>query len=253
MLLLLFYISPSFLKYGLLTEAVGNELLLILAPALIFAHLAGWRWIDTFNLHKSPARIMLAAALFGIGLPPWASLFQEWQNKIWPADPDSMKMQLDMFTEALRTHAALKVVLIGALAGVCEEMLFRGPLQMSMLRKAPAWAAIVFTALLFSAIHLDVHGFPLRAVLGAMLGFIACRSGSIFPAILAHALYDITALGIAAWQIHHVPLNPIGEGTMTSLDKWALILGAGLMLAAVAIGWRRSEPQALAPGQLTRR
>ena len=72
-------------------------------------------------------------------------------------------MQAEMFVQALQTHVVFKVIVIGLLAGVCEEMLFRGPIQVSLLRKAPAWAAIGFTAVLFAAIHIDAHGFLVRA------------------------------------------------------------------------------------------
>jgi hypothetical protein len=168
--------------------------------------------------------------LLGAGLAPWAPFVQELQNRLWPPDPQAAKQQMEVFVAALQTHAAIKVLAIGALAGLCEETLFRGPMQNSMLRRIPPWAAIIFTAILFSALHLDVHGFPLRAALGALLGWIAWRSGSIIPAMVAHGLYDTTALAIGAWQIHHGQVS----NEVTAVDKWAMAVGAALIAAAVA-------------------
>jgi membrane protease YdiL (CAAX protease family) len=230
-LLLLFYVAPSFSRYGLLAEAVGNELLLILAPTLLFAHTAGWKWRETFSLRPAPGPAVLAAALLGVGLAPWAGLAQEWLNRGWPPDPTSYKQQMDAFTSLLRSHAALKAILIGALAGTCEEILFRGPIQISMLRRIPPWAAIGFTAILFSAIHLDVHGFPLRTFLGALLGYLAWRSASIYTAMIAHGLYDTAALALGAWQLQHP--------NSTTLDIVTLAIGAALILAGLPL-WRRS-------------
>jgi len=45
---------------------------------------------------------------------------------------------------------------------VCEEFLFRGPIMTGMRRRLPMWPAIIVTALLFAAAHLDLYGLPIR-------------------------------------------------------------------------------------------
>lgn len=228
-LLLLFYVGPEFMQHGLLPAVLGNELLLILAPTLIFAWLGGWDWKQTFNLRGSGSKVLIGAALLGMGLSAWAPLIQEWQNKLWPADQQGAQQQFeDVVKIGLQSHAVLNVIVLGLLAGVCEEMLFRGPIQNSLLRRVPAWFAIIAAALLFSAIHLDAHGFPIRALLGGLLGWIAWRSGSIFPAMLTHALFDTTQLALYAWKLHHGMI----EKGLTRLDKVALAVGAALVIAA---------------------
>jgi membrane protease YdiL (CAAX protease family) len=112
-------------------------------------------------------------------------------------------------------------------------MLFRGPLQAAMMRRIPVWATIVFVALLFAGIHLDIHGFPLRTILGILLGWIVWRTGSIFPAMIAHGLFDTTQLALAAYQIHHGGVST----ELTTLDYWALAIGAVFILGAAVI-WR---------------
>jgi sodium transport system permease protein len=232
-LLLLFYISPNFARHGLMAEAIGNEILLILAPTLLFAWALGWSERETFSLRPASKSILVAAALLGMGLSAWAPLFQDVQNRFWAPDPDVARDSMNMFVSALQTFPAIKVVLIGVLAGVCEEMLFRGPIQAAILRRLPVWAAIVFVAFLFAGIHLDVHGFPLRALLGILLAWIVWRTGSIFPAMIAHGLFDTTQLALAAWQIHHGGVST----ALTRLDYWALAVGAIFILASIAI-WR---------------
>lgn len=232
-LLLLFYVSPSFKT--LMVTAIGNELLLILAPTLLFAFVAGWDWRRTFSLRPTLPPVMVAAAVLGMGLSTWGPFAQEMQNRLWRPDPDATRESTEMFLTALRHHAAIKVIVIGLLAGVCEEMLFHGPLLASMLRKIPPVAAIVFGAILFSAIHLDAHGFPLRAALGILLGWIVWRTGSIYPAMVAHAFYDTTQLALAAWQVHyHNGVIPTG---FTAFDYWALGVGAVLIGVSVLL-WR---------------
>ena len=79
----------------------------------------------------------------------------------------------------------------------------------------------------------------LRTLLGMLLGWIVWRTGSIYPAMLAHGLYDTSSLAMAAWQIHHSGLSSIG--TFTPLDYWALAIGAVLILVSVVM-WVRLSP-----------
>jgi len=101
---------------------------------------------------------------------------------------------------------------------VGEEILFRGFIQQSFaVRFNPAVATVV-NSLLFGAIYLYLHGiwhdgsgFHLRAgsavfaiVLMACIGtvFTLCRtlSGSLWPAMAAHAAFNLTLLALAIHQ-----------------------------------------------------
>ncbi len=249
-LLLLFYVSPSWPvlwshvdpnadRHKLLVTLFGNELLLILAPALFFAWLARWRWAQTFSWRPTRLGVLGGAALVGIGLAPWINLLSGLQQMFWPRDPESARMEAELMVPALAQHPVLVIVTVGLLAGICEELFYRGPLQTAFLRRLPPWGAIVITALLFAGIHLDLHGMALRALLGMFLGWIVWRSASIFPAMLAHGLYDSTALALAAWTIRRHGAERVMTETsipsfhLTASDAAQLIAGA-LLLAA---GW----------------
>jgi membrane protease YdiL (CAAX protease family) len=149
------------------------------------------------------------------------------------------KLETQFFVDALRAHPVLTVLAVGLLAGLCEELLFRGPVQASMLRKLPPWAAIGFAAIIFAAAHLDLHGFVIRALLGVLLGWMVWRSRSIFPAMVAHALFDSTQLALTAWQLRHqgdVTVDP-SKLVITTSDVVALGVGA-LLLVAGTVVWR---------------
>ena len=246
-LLLLFYVQPSILEHvrseswKLLTVVAGNELLLILAPIMLLASLARWDWVQTFNLRQPRAVILVSAAMIGIGLSPWAQLASEAQNHFWPRDAGSGKLEMELLVASLKAHAVLTVVVVGLLAGVCEELLFRGPIQTALLRGTRPAYAILLAAILFSAIHMDVHGFAIRAILGAILGWIVWRSGSIFPAMLAHGLFDSTQLALSAWQVHHGAAEAqTGSLALTASDL-ILLAAAGVLVAAATMLWRRQS------------
>jgi membrane protease YdiL (CAAX protease family) len=84
----------------------------------------------------------------------------------------------------------LNIVFVAVLAGVGEELLFRGLIQRLLTRKYGRWMGIVVAAALFSAMHLQFYGFFPRFILGMVLGILFAYSGSLWVAILAHFFYD---------------------------------------------------------------
>lgn len=69
----------------------------------------------------------------------------------------------------------------------CEELLFRGYLQRILWARHSRLAAIVASALLFTLMHLEPAGAPARLEMGLLFGAIAALTGSLWPAVAAHA------------------------------------------------------------------
>jgi sodium transport system permease protein len=253
-LLLLFYVSPEWRKQGLFAQLLGNELLLILAPALLFAMVGRWNWRETFKLRPAHAAALLGGALLGIGLAPWVQFVMVLQKMVWPGESETAEQTTRLIVDALKAHPYLTIVGVGALAGVCEELFYRGPLQTAFARKLPPWVAITLVGVLFGAIHMDVHGLPVRAALGILLGWIVWRSGSIYPAMLAHGLYDSTSIAMFYWA-----LRTQGEKILTTqpaglhlerADVIALSVGAvAIVVGAILFGMSTRRAQSAAPAQ----
>lgn len=80
------------------------------------------------------------------------------------------------------------------IAALCEEMLFRG-LILQLIRRRAGWGqAIVWSAALFAIYHLNPIVLLPVTLVGAYLGLLVWRSGSLYPAIAAHALNNGLAL-----------------------------------------------------------
>jgi hypothetical protein len=135
-----------------------------------------------------------------------------------------------------------RVALVGALglaAPVCEEFFFRGVLQPGLMSRLEPARAIVVTALLFSAFHLDPVGFLARFELGILFGLLAWRSGSVWPGIAAHAANNLTATALyflAPGEAEpQAPLLVVG----------GMLLGGnlGLLLLARAASGRLRSPK----------
>jgi membrane protease YdiL (CAAX protease family) len=84
---------------------------------------------------------------------------------------------------------------ISLLAGVGEEMFFRGVLQAAFTGWMGVWAGLALASVLFGLLHAITPTYALlAAVMGAYLGVLWHFSGNLLTPILAHALYDFLAL-----------------------------------------------------------
>ncbi|HEY6003257.1 MAG TPA: type II CAAX endopeptidase family protein [Anaeromyxobacter sp.] len=136
---------------------------------------------------------------------------------------------LRLFEGPRSEQLALAAVAI-FLAPACEEIAFRGYVQTTLgLRRGPA-AAVMGAAVLFALLHMNPVLFPALVVLGAIFGWLAWRAGSIWPAVVAHAVNNAisSALALAGpvAQAEPPPLSVIGA---------AMALGGGALLAIGAI------------------
>jgi membrane protease YdiL (CAAX protease family) len=94
---------------------------------------------------------------------------------------------------------------LAALAGVgiaplCEEMFFREALLARILRDTPGSLAVLVSSVLFGAFHFGSGGAILVGTLclmGAILGHLRLRTGSLGPPILLHALNNGIAILVA--------------------------------------------------------
>jgi uncharacterized protein len=130
------------------------------------------------------------------------------------------------------------ILMICVLAPVIEEMLFRGLILRGFLARYPRWPAIVVSALLFGASHLNLYQFVLASFSGIVLGWLYERTRSLIPCIALHAAYNgaVTWLNVQpdAWDEFR------WDG---SVAAWSFALGAALLSVAAL---RRMLPPARA-------
>jgi membrane protease YdiL (CAAX protease family) len=92
-----------------------------------------------------------------------------------------------------------QLALVAAAAGFGEELLFRGLLQGGLAnwigQPAGPWIALVAASLVFGLFHWLNTTYALLAVAaGLYFGGLLILTGSLWPPIVAHALYDFIAL-----------------------------------------------------------
>ena len=96
-----------------------------------------------------------------------------------------------------------EIALVSLLAGVGEELLFRGLVQRGLAQLGPLanspWLPLVLASLVFGACHALTKTYAvLAAGMGAYLGALYLMTGDLIAPIITHALYDFVLLALYA-------------------------------------------------------
>jgi sodium transport system permease protein len=123
------------------------------------------------------------------------------------------------------------LLLVAVLPGICEEIAFRGVLLHGLRRRYRPAVLCLVVGLIFGLFHLDLARILPTAFLGVALAAVTLLTGSLYPAMLWHALNNAGAIlaGDAG-----VPVGDLGAGVYL-----AGALVAGL---AFALLWKNRTP-----------
>ena len=136
---------------------------------------------------------------------------------------------IDELVRQASSSAPLGVLLaVGLAPALGEELLFRGLLLRVFALRFAGPVAVPASAALFGAAHLDAVQGAAALLLGAYLGALTWRAGSLLPAMLCHAANNsVGVLGVQG-------VLPLGDGPGD--PRWAvpaLIAAAGLLALAL--------------------
>lgn len=212
-----------------LSLLVQSVLTFIVTP-LLLAQLFDSRPFVYLSLQKAPSgRPLLLIFLAMVAVIPTINFLAEWNNSVTlPArfsELETMMRTLENNSEAVtmqllstRNFAVvlLNIFIVGVVAGLGEELFFRGIFQ-NLLQKHTRMAvfAVWISAFVFSAVHFQFYGFVPRMLLGALLGYLYLWSGNLWLAIFAHFLNN-TFVVLFAYAIQYYPslewMESIGTG-----------------------------------------
>lgn len=126
----------------------------------------------------------------------------------------------------------LNLVALAITPAICEEMFFRGILQNYLVGATKnKHVAILLTALIFSAIHMQFSGLLPRFILGAVLGYMFYSSGSLWLSIVAHATNN--ALVVCAAFLGYASATEIPNVSSFWDPWWIVAILIGLAISVV--------------------
>ena len=90
----------------------------------------------------------------------------------------------------------LTIIVISIMAGVSEELLFRGVLQSYLIEKSSVLLGIVASSALFGLMHFFNKLYILLTfIVSLFLGWLYYFTGSLLLVVVLHAVYDVLAFG----------------------------------------------------------
>ena len=163
-----------------------------LAPlALVIGWLLGQRPLEGFEWAARDAAWGAVAAL------PMLGMF--WLAWRWPAGSlaEIKKYCIEELIPVFRDCGWHDLALIALVAGIGEELLFRGTIQAALSRWLGLWPGLAVASLLFGFLHPITPTYvAIATLLGTYLGAVWIATGNLLTVIIAHALYDFVALVI---------------------------------------------------------
>ncbi len=90
----------------------------------------------------------------------------------------------------------LDLLVISVLAGLGEEVLFRGVMQTALAGVVGLWIAVALTSLVFGLVHFVTVTYAVYAtIVGVYLGVLLIAFDNLLVPVVTHAVYDFLALG----------------------------------------------------------
>ncbi len=199
--------------------------------------------INSFSFQEVNPSVFVLVALLVIVFMFFDALIIEWNQGIvfpeslkdiekWMKKSEESAGELTKFLTDFKNPAQFVVamIVVAVLAGISEELLFRGVLQNITLRAfGNPHFAIWFAAFVFSFIHMQFYGFFPRMLLGALFGYLYYWTKNIWVPIFAHFvnngftllmayLYSTKAVEINIEDTKSVPLTmALGSLLLTAL------------------------------------
>ena len=196
-------------RFGLLAMLTVQDVLAFIVPAIAMMAIFYRRPLQTMWLDRAPSwKALLVVAVFYIvsmpamnwivalnesmSLPPFLSGVEQVMRSLEDSAAETTKQLLDINSIG---QLLACIFVVGFMAGLSEEMLFRGAMLRTMQdSRLGTHAAVWIVAFIFSAFHLQFYGFIPRMVLGLWLGYLLVWTRSLWVPIIAHTLNNSTVV-----------------------------------------------------------
>jgi sodium transport system permease protein len=178
---------------GFAAIILATQLVVVAAPALLMTALLTTSPARTLQWRRPPWTALPAAALLAVALHPLVLLLQKVVVGLYPPTEQAIQQLTrwqDMILAAPPGQKALFLLVVALTPAVCEELAFRGFILSGLRRLGRKWRAIFFSALLFGFTHGILQQSLIASLVGAVIGYVAIQSGSVFPGMVYHAIHN---------------------------------------------------------------
>ncbi|MGB3976323.1 MAG: ABC transporter permease subunit/CPBP intramembrane protease [bacterium] len=188
----MFYFMAPFQIRSFVPGMIVTQWVLFFGAALLMVLFQKLPLKQTLSLNKTTWKVWAGTILFQVGALPVILSLNQLMMKLLPIPMNWLENFNEVMAPDLPSYSM--VLLMAASPGICEELLFRGAIQGSFQKKWSPLRSIIITGLLFGIMHFSIYRLFATTLLGISFGWIVHVSGSLYPAMLAHALNNTIAL-----------------------------------------------------------
>lgn len=198
----------AFLKY----MQIVSHFAMFIIPAILFAWLFEGGNVTYFKLNSKFKLIpvLMGGMVMALMLPLVNYLGELNGNMVLPSGLKGLENWMKETEEQAEivimafvgqtstTSFIVNFIMIALIPAIGEELIFRG----IILRKMKEWfgnvhVAVIVSAIVFSALHMQFYGFLPRMVLGVILGYMFVWSASLWMPMFAHLVNNGIAVVVA--------------------------------------------------------
>ena len=185
-----------------------QQIVIIATPVLLMGLMLTRSVGRTFRFRLPNWKFLAVGAVLPLALHPLChTLVQSLDWFFGPLPTAAAEAMGAMQNEAVPFWLALLAFAVAP--GICEELAFRGFILSGFLRSGRTWLAIALSSLCFGVMHMIPQQVFNATLVGLAIGLLAVRSGSLWPGVLFHILFN-------SWQ---VVLSRVGETELTG-HRW---------------------------------
>lgn len=195
-------------------------------PAWLASPVLGVPRAELLPLGPVRARALWPAVPIAVGMFALAGWTEHLSSLVLPKSA-----WLDAFSKGLSgmVNSPLRALAIGLYPAICEEALYRGAIYGLLRRRFSVSAAIVLQAAMFSVAHGASFRLLWTFVFGVIAGWMRHRSGSLWPGMALHFLFN-TSAGVAMWM---------GWASLEPATLPDLLAFSPLLVGLFALAWVR--------------
>jgi len=253
-----FLVSNGLMQFIKASQETSVQVTLLLnATALISTFgllplLAAWlgrnRYTTTFRLTAAGPFAFLGSILLGLGAWAFAHEAFVFADALGIGGLSDQQIAGAQATIA-KMREASPWLLIAAFAltpAVIEELCFRGYLFSAMSNALTPFRTIVITALLFGLFHvltgsaLLVERFVPSTLMGLIIGWVAYRTGSVFPGMVIHFVHN-GLLNVVLYYQHRLAFLGDGFDDQSHLPPMWLAIASALVVTGGTLIWWSSR------------
>ena len=162
-----------------------------------------WTVVSRHWVQTRPWFVLFWCVMAALGL----LIPSTWLQEQMPELPNIAEQTFDLIMKD-----RLGYFIVGLLAPLAEELVFRGAVLKSLLQwKQNPWVGIVISAILFALIHMNPAQMPHAFLVGLLLGWMYWRTDSIVPGVVYHWVNNSVA---------YIIYNIYPDPSLTLLDMF---------------------------------